>query len=1077
MSNPSDFVIENGILKRYKGPGGDVVIPESVTSIGYSAFSGCSSMTSVTIPKSVTSIGDWAFEYCSGLNAVYISDLSAWCRISFGCWKANPLDHANKLYLNGELLTDLVIPESVTSIGDRAFSRCDSLMNVTISDSVTSIGDWAFSSCSSLMSVAILEGVTSIGDSAFRGCSSLTSVTIPEGVTSIGGSAFYGCSSLTSVTIPDSVTSIVLNAFRGCTGLADSNGFVILRDILFEYFGPGGDVFVPDSVKAIGSVFVQNKELTSVTIPDSVVRIAGWAFSGCTGLTSVTIPESVTSIGDSVFSGCSSLTNVTLPAGVTHISRGLFAECTSLSNVTIPDSVTSIGDSAFSDCTSLSNVTIPEGVTSIGEQAFYACSSLKCLTIPDGVKSIGNEMFLDCGGPQWIRCPFVPKPSSMPGFSFALLLSGEKPTLRGYAAKTDRDNLSDFAVPGKWAQYDLELINNGPVYKYKLPARLLGAVGRLWDSVELTEENRALYAELLNKNAKKLLPLAEEMNCPAILRTLFDEGVLDEKTAKALRKQMAASANAEIAALAALETMPAAPKAEKAKAAPMSPLQAEYAAKLKAIKGDSVIKKMKLAGIAMPKVKLADGNEAPDELFRYLLASYGGDEYRIVPEADATAALLAYDSLCEALDAVSNHLDVPAYPALLPLLCRYGNVQQIKALINAWKGWGNWEKYGQKGRAAQERFKAALAYSDTHEAVVWLEKNVDLMGFAQLRGLTVADVYEQYLFDFGFDVQGKKTYDLGVTTVEASIDRELTLSLYDTVNKKKLRGIPKKGIDPAIQKKASDDLADLRANLKKAVKIKTDQLFADYLSGKAVPAEAWQKSYLRNPLLRAVAALLVWAQGDACFTLGESGPLDSAGQPYTITDEAIRIAHPMEMQAAELAAWQKYYITHGLKQPFAQVWEPVYEQSEIREDRYKDCPIHSYYLKNQEKRGINVEWWENEYSCMHHFKITGFDVKADGDYDEQGKLELEILSLHPHEWNRRTNTVIAYLDRITVFDRVKKDDVSVMNQMQRFTLAQITEYIKLAQESNAVNVLALLLEYKNAHFADFDPMDEFTLEW
>ena len=206
-----------------------VTIPNSVTSIGGTAFKNCSGLTSVTIPESVTSIGVRAFDGCSGLTAVHITDIDAWCKISFLAneypsgvpLESNPLYYAHHLYLNGEEVKELIIPNSVTSIGPNTFSECSVLASVTIPSSVTSIGSSAFRGCSGLTSVTIPSSVTSIGSSAFFSCSGLTSVTIPSGVTSIGGYTFSNCSGLTSLTIPSSVTSIGDNAFYGCKDMTD----------------------------------------------------------------------------------------------------------------------------------------------------------------------------------------------------------------------------------------------------------------------------------------------------------------------------------------------------------------------------------------------------------------------------------------------------------------------------------------------------------------------------------------------------------------------------------------------------------------------------------------------------------------------------------------------------------------------------------------------------------------------------------------------------------------------------------------------------------------------------------------
>ena len=210
---------------------------------------------------------------------------------------------------------DVVIPDSVTSIGYSAFYECDSLTSVTIPDSVTSIGAYAFYKCDSLTSVTIPDSVTSIGHSAFRECKKLTSVVIPDFVTSIGNEVFRECRSLTSVVIPDSVTSIGHRAFRGCKGLADKTGLVIVQSILYDYVG----------------------EATSVTIPDSVTSIGDSAFSGCKHLTSVTISDFVTSIGEYAFSDCTKLKDFACPQSFAKLLREFLPLIEKTVAIHIPD--------------------------------------------------------------------------------------------------------------------------------------------------------------------------------------------------------------------------------------------------------------------------------------------------------------------------------------------------------------------------------------------------------------------------------------------------------------------------------------------------------------------------------------------------------------------------------------------------------------------------------------------------------------------------------------------------------------------------------------------------------------------
>ena len=349
----------------------EVTIGNSVTSIGDNAFYYCSGLTSVIIGNSVTSIGKSAFLFCDKLKNVYISSLESWCKINFGGLNSNPLSNAHNLYMNGSLVTDLVIPNSVTSIGNYAFGGCSRLNSVTIPNTVTSIGSLAFWGCSRLTSVTIGNSVTSIGSSAFKGCSVLTSVTIPNSVTSIDESAFSDCSSLTSVTIGNSVTSIGSSTFSGCSGLK------------------------------------------TLTIPNSVTSIGSDAFSGCSSLTSVTIPNSVTSIGDNAFNDCSGLKKVDISSleswckinfndrdsNPLYYAHNLYLNGSLVTDLVIPNTVTSIGSLAFNGCSGLTSVTIPNSVTTIGEDAFRDCSGFTgSLNIPNSVTSIGSSAFNGCSG-------------------------------------------------------------------------------------------------------------------------------------------------------------------------------------------------------------------------------------------------------------------------------------------------------------------------------------------------------------------------------------------------------------------------------------------------------------------------------------------------------------------------------------------------------------------------------------------------------------------------------------------------------------------------------------------------------
>ena len=362
-----------------------ITIPNSVKGIGEKVFAFCSGLTSITIGKNVTNIGESAFYGCTGLTAVNIDDLAAWIEISFKNIYSNPLYYTHNLYLNGKRITDLVIPDSVTRIGDYAFYEIVDLTSVTISKNVTYIGNCAFFGCSGLTSVTNGSNVAIIGNSTFEGCNKLTSITLPNSVTSIGTRAFYDCDKLTSaITIPNGVTSIGNHTFYNCRSLKS--------------------ITIGNSVENIGdSAFYSCSGLTSITIPNSVVSIKESAFAGCDNLTSVTL-NTVTLNSNALVSSSfklwllfgSQVKEYIIGNDVTAIGHGTFYECSNIISVAIGNNVKSIGDEAFAGCSNLTTLTMGNKVTSIGTYAFNNCSSLTSMTIGDNVSNIGAYAFAGC---------------------------------------------------------------------------------------------------------------------------------------------------------------------------------------------------------------------------------------------------------------------------------------------------------------------------------------------------------------------------------------------------------------------------------------------------------------------------------------------------------------------------------------------------------------------------------------------------------------------------------------------------------------------------------------------------------
>ena len=359
-----------------------------ITRIPAQAFSNSKIFGDLVIPNSVTTIDDYAFSNCYGLNgSLTLSNSLKTIGTSAFNWCQ-------------ELKGNLTLPDSVTTIGDNAFRNCYKFTgNLTIPNSVTTIGYGAFYNCFGFTGdLTIPNSVTTIGVGAFQKCPGFTgSLILPNSVTTIGENAFNECSGFTNLKLSEKLSIIPLEAFSGCTNLS-------------------GELVIPASVKEIGREAFSNCSgfTGNLTIPNSVTTIGNGAFIGCSGFNGkLTLPNSITTIGESAFNGCSGFTgNLTLPNSITTIEDNTFSGCSRFNGkLTIPNSVTIIGNFAFVGCYGFTgNLTIPNSVTIIGESAFWGCTGFTGnLTLPKSLEFVTTKSFYECNNIQTFKFQSLPE--------------------------------------------------------------------------------------------------------------------------------------------------------------------------------------------------------------------------------------------------------------------------------------------------------------------------------------------------------------------------------------------------------------------------------------------------------------------------------------------------------------------------------------------------------------------------------------------------------------------------------------------------------------------------------------------
>ena len=941
--------------------------------------------------------------------------------------------------------------------------------------------------------VIIPDGVTEIAIGVFENCTSLTKVVLPDSIRQIGFRAFKNCTSLMEVVLPNSNITIFSNAFANCPKLQNENGLAIINDVLYGYYGSAAEVTIPEGVLKIDDkVFQNNLDLKKVVIPDTVTEIGEHVFDGCSNLESAVIPASVKRIDWDAFRGCSELKDIGEPTGLEDLKYGGgFEDCSKLAD---SDGFIIVNGFLIRYVGDQKEATVPANVVTICNDAFFFNNTLISITIPENVKVIGSSAF-PCRSLKTFR-------------------------MNGPVDMDETHNLTNctldirtFSASEKiWFYLNLSRIKAVKEIKewiirdFDANIRLMMELLDQWND----EKKDLRMAKLMVENKDKIFENTKQMiqdyftrhDSKAAIRLLAKNNIIagNEKTAAQKRKQEAKEA-------AQMEI-----DAEKLRKheRPDEKEVENYVSELNKripYRSDLNFTSKK------PVYYRNSGIPVRDSVLKMIFTIYSNMFDRISYSqvgdfGGMHSELYTVDNMATVsreADHIYSYIDPDSFDVLLKQLV---NSKDYRMYVLAFGRFATNEyvedavemiKRRKKG-TARERYWASnveqsLTLSETQAAIKYYDSIRRLDYYAEKWHTTPQEIRDSVtMTDFGFDENGVKKYQCGTVDLDVTVGPDLKLVIYDNNAGKQLKSFPSKAKDTDQEElnELKEDYKTLGKEVKKFIKTRVQNLKQMHIDGTAVKKESWINVYTKHPVIKHLSEKIVWTDGNQYFIPTPEGITDVDGNIYD-PGEKIKVANVLDMDKEQIGKWQKYIIEHGIKQPFEQMWEPVFDL-----EKYKDSKAfagmtltsseRNAMKKNLKEKGIDVYSDEiasgyNHRAGQYYFDDRNkmhFGTYADADYkiNDDKSIVFEKITFRAGANKNAVNTILLALHRQLIEHSIAEDNDEMLNkdELDAFTLAQILSFVNTAEEHESVKCKAVLMDYRNEKYPEYNALDDLILE-